>query len=150
MAAELNPIDAVCRARLEHKGEKKRFMHSELDDATPKRPSMYGVHAAASRGFGQIFGIHPAMAFLTLVVDVMLFGGEVGTLGASLPFSCAAGGILAVIAFRAQKKWYGDDSESAFIKALILGFLTAIPTPLPAMLYVPSGVVGFVHNRRGK
>jgi ABC-type xylose transport system permease subunit len=72
----------------------------------------------------------------------------VGTLGASLPISGAAGGILAVITYRAQKKWYGDDSESAFIKALILGFLTAIPTPLPAMLYVPSGIVGLVHNLR--
>ena len=105
---------------------------------------------AAARGFGQIFGIHPAMAFLTHIVDTMLFGGEVGTLGASLPISCAAAGVLAVITFLAQRKWYGDDDESAFIKALILGFLTAIPTALPAVIYVPSGVVGLVHNLRRK
>jgi hypothetical protein len=104
---------------------------------------------AAARGFGQIFGIHPAMAFLTLIVDMMLFGGEVGTLGASLPISFAGGIVLAFITFRAQKR-YGDDTESAFIKALILGFLTAIPTALPAFIYVPSGVVGLVHNLRRK
>jgi hypothetical protein len=125
-------------------------MHSDVHDANRNQPSMHGAHAAAARGFGQIFGILPSMAFLTLVVDVMLFGGEMGTLGASLPISFAAGGVLAVITFLAQRKFYGDDSESAFIKALILGFLTAIPTPLPAMVYVPSGIVGLVHNLRRK
>jgi len=29
-------------------------------------------------------------------------------------------------------------------------FLTAIPTALPAFIYVPSGVVGLVHNLRRK
>ena len=95
-----------------------------------------------------MFGIHPAMAFLTLIVDMMLFGAEVGTLGASLPISFAAGCVLAFITFLAQRKWYGDDSESALIKALVLGFLTAIPTALPAVIYVPSGLVGLVHNLR--
>jgi hypothetical protein len=109
-----------------------------------------GPHQVAARGFGQVFGIHPAIAFLTLIVDTMLFGGEVGTLGASLPISFAAAGVLAFITFLAQRKWYGDDDESAFIKALILGFLTAIPTALPAVLYVPSGLIGLIHGLRKK
>jgi hypothetical protein len=46
--------------------------------------------------------------------------------------------------------WFGDDSESATIKAMILAFLCAIPTPLPAFLYVPAGVVGLVHTLRRK
>jgi hypothetical protein len=116
-------------------------MNSNFRDATYQ-------NAARAGGFFQLWGICPGIAFLTLLVDLMLFGGEVGSLGASVPFSCAAGGVLAVITFRAQKKFYGDDSESAFIKALILGFLTAIPTPLPAIVYVPSGIVGLVHNLR--
>lgn len=107
-------------------------------------------HGTVARGFGQTFGILPAMAFLTLVVDSMLFGAEAGTLGMSLPISCAAGGVLGIITFLAQRKYYGDDSEAAFIKGLILAFLTAIPTPLPALLYVPSGIVGFVHKLRSK
>jgi hypothetical protein len=110
----------------------------------------YDHHLAKARGFGQIFGIHPAIAFLTLVVDMMLFGGELATLGAILPISIVSGLILGIIAYMAQRKWYGDDKDSAIIKALILAFLTAIPTPLPAILYVPSGIVGLIHKLRGK
>jgi hypothetical protein len=105
---------------------------------------------AVARGFGQTFGILPSMAFLTLVIDAMLFGAEAGTLGLSLPISCATGAALGIITFLAQRKWYGDDDESALIKGLILALLTAIPTPLPALIYVPSGIVGLIHNRRRK
>ena len=80
----------------------------------------------------------------------MLFGGELATLGAILPISIVSGLILGIIAYMAQRKWYGDDKDSAIIKALILAFLTAIPTPLPAILYVPSGIVGLIHKLRGK
>jgi hypothetical protein len=114
------------------------------------RPSQSASHGAVAKGLGQTFGILPSIAFLTLVVDTMLFGGEAGTLGASIPISCVAGGVLGVITFLAQRKWYGDDSEAALIKGLILAFLTAIPTPLPALLYVPSGIVGLVHNLKRK
>lgn len=107
-------------------------------------------HAARARGLGQLFGIHPAIAFLTLVVDLMLFGGELATLGAILPISIGAGVVLGLIAYLAQRKWYGDDQHSAVIKALILAFLTAIPTPLPALVTVPSGIVGLIHNLRRK
>jgi hypothetical protein len=114
----------------------------------PAQPLTY--HAARARGFGQLFGIHPAIAFLTLVVDMMLFGGEVATMGAILPISIGAGFVLGLIVYLAQRRWYGDDKDSAAIKALILAFLTAIPTPLPAILTVPSGIVGLVHGWRKK
>jgi hypothetical protein len=104
----------------------------------------------AARGFGQTYGLLPAMAILTFTVDMMLFGGELGTLGASLPISVAAGTILGFIPYKTQMKWYFDDRESALIKGLILGFLTAIPTPLPAAFYLSSGLVGFIHNLRKK
>ncbi len=107
-------------------------------------------HAARARGFGQLFGIHPTIAFLTLAVDLMLFGGEVATMGASLPISIGAGAVLGWIAYLAQRKWYGDDKESAAIKGLMIGLLTAIPTPLPAILSIPSGIVGLVHGLRKK
>jgi hypothetical protein len=110
----------------------------------------YDQHPAPARGFGQMFGIHPTIAALTLIVDLMLFGGEVATMGALLPVSIGAGAVLALIAYLAQRKWYGDDKESALIKGLILGFLTAIPTPLPAVLSVPSGIVGLIHSLRRK
>ncbi|HMD72783.1 MAG TPA: hypothetical protein VKG05_02860 [Steroidobacteraceae bacterium] len=107
-------------------------------------------HAAIgkSRGFGQLFGLEPRIAILMLVVDSMLFGGTVMTLGLLIPVSLAAGAILGFITFRAQMKWYGDDREAALIKGLIVGLLTAIPTPLPPLLYLPLGIVGLIHNRQ--
>jgi len=116
----------------------------------PAPYSPYAHHAARARGFSQVFGIHPAIAFLTLIVDMMLFGGEIATMGAILPISIGAGCLLGVIAYLTQRKWYGDDKQSALIKSLIIGFLTAIPTPLPAILSVPSGIVGLIHNWRRK
>jgi hypothetical protein len=97
-----------------------------------------------------MFGLHPGIAFLTFIVDAMLFGAEAGSLGTSFPISLAASVALGIIAYKAQMKWYGDDSENAGIKAAILAFLTAIPTPLPALVYVPAGVVGLVHSLRRK
>ena len=113
---------------------------------------------AATHGFAQIFGLHPAVAFLTFIVDSMLFGGEgiaallgIPTVGASIVFvltvSITAACIVGLIAYLAQQRWYGDDKQSAFIKALILAFLTAIPTNIPAFVYVSAGIVGLFRPR---
>ena len=112
---------------------------------------MRGYHEQASRnppGFSQLFGLDPRIAFLTFVVDLMLFGGEVLTFGLLVPVALVAGIILGFITYRAQMKWYGDDRESALIKGIIIGLLTAIPTPLPAVVYVPSGILGLIHMAR--
>ena len=98
----------------------------EIEELEPRKPQPGVNHGAVARGFGQTFGILPSIAFLTLIVDAMLFGAEAGTLGASLPISCAAGAVLAVITILAQRKYYGDDYEGSLIKGLILGFLTAM------------------------
>ncbi|HEX3748853.1 MAG TPA: zinc ribbon domain-containing protein [Bryobacteraceae bacterium] len=102
------------------------------------------------RNFCQAFGLDPRVAFLTLIVDVMLNAGDVASLGLLLPVSIGAGIVLGYIVYRAQIGWYGDDPESAKIKAIILGLLTAIPTPLPELLYVPAGVIGLLHGFRRK
>ena len=47
-------------------------------------------------------------------------------------------------------KWYGDDHDSAAIKAGIVGLLTAIPVGIPAIVWVPSGLLGLIHNARKK
>jgi hypothetical protein len=57
--------------------------------------------------------------------------------------------VLGFVTYRAQMKWYGDDRESALIKSVAVGLLTAIPTPLPAIVYVPSGILGLFHAARG-
>lgn len=104
-------------------------------------------HHHAARGFAQTMGLHPAIAALTLSVDVMLFGAETVTLGTFMPLSLAVSGGLGFIAYRAQLHWYGDDEESAKLKACILALLTAIPTALPMFLYVPAGFVGLFRRR---
>src|SRR5271165_5684778 len=104
--------------------------------------------ARHSRGFAQLFGLDPRIAFLTFVIDVMLFGGEVLTLGILIPIAFIVGLVLGFITYRAHMKWYGDDRESALTKGVIIGLLTAIPTPLPAILYVPSGILGLIHMVR--
>ena len=104
--------------------------------------------AAACRGFTQIFGLDPRIAFLTFVIDLMLFGGAVLTVGLLIPIALVVGIVLGFITYRAQMKWYGDDRESALIKGVIIALLTAIPTPLPAIVYVSSGILGLIHMVR--
>jgi hypothetical protein len=99
-------------------------------------------HHIAARGFAQTFGLHPAVALLTEVVNTMVFVSGFGTAGIGWLTSIPVGFVLGIIVFMAQKKWYGDDNEGAFIKALIAAFLTAIPTSLPGYLTVPSGIIG--------
>jgi hypothetical protein len=100
---------------------------------------------AHTGGFAQVFGLDPRIALLTVVVDTMLFGGQLATLGASTMVSVPAGIVLGLITYRAQRHWYGDDRESAMIKAFMVGLLTAIPTSLPGFLTIPSGIIGLFH-----
>ena len=108
----------------------------------------------AAKGIEQIFGIDPRIAFLAFVVDLMLFGAAAATMGLTLPIliplSIAAGVVLGRITYKAQMKWYGDDHDSAMIKAGIVGLLTAIPVGIPAIVWVPSGLLGLLHNARKK
>ena len=94
------------------------------------------------RRFGRMFGLDPRVAFLTLIIDMMLNAGDLASMGMLLPVSVAAGAVLAYVVYRAQINWYGDDKESARIKAIVIGLLTAIPTPLPELLYIPAGIIG--------
>ena len=109
----------------------------------PPRP--YGKVAASHGHFGQMFGLDPRITVLTLVVDAMLFGGTLVTAGAGALLGVPAAIALGFITYKAQRHWYGDDRESAIIKGLIVGLLTAIPTSLPGFLTIPSGIVGLVH-----
>jgi hypothetical protein len=123
------------------------FESSLMREEETGLPSRFNPHQVAARGFAQTFGLQPAMAFLTVAVDLMLHAADVVSAGLLIPFSAAAGVALAIIAFLAQRKWFSDDQESALIKSLIIGLLTAIPSPLPYLLFVPAGIVGFFRKR---
>jgi hypothetical protein len=113
-------------------------------------PALPANSTHAHTGFAQVFGLDPRIALLTVVVDTMLFGGQLATLGASTIVSVPAGIVLGLITYRAQRHWYGDDRESAMLKGLIVGLLTAIPTSLPGLLTIPSGIVGLLHMLPGR
>ena len=106
------------------------------------------AHAESPHGFAQTFGLHPAMALLTVIVNTMVFASGFGTGGIGWLTSIPVGLVIGVIIFLGQKKWYGDDNENALIKALIVAFLTAIPTSLPGYLTIPSGIVGLFHRNK--
>lgn len=101
-------------------------------------------------GFSQMLGLHPFCGVLTLAVNAMLFGGTVFTMGALIPIAIGVGVVLGVLTYRAQMKFYQDDAEAAALKAGAVALITMIPVGLPALLTVPSTVIGFVHTLRRK
>lgn len=125
---------------------------ADRSEVVPYRPNYRRVAGtnndtlAPGRRFGRLFGLDPRIAILALIVDMMLNAGDLVSMGMLLPVSIGAGIALGYVTYRAQINWCGDDPESAKIKAIILGLLTAIPTPLPELLYIPAGVIGFLRG----
>jgi hypothetical protein len=122
-------------------------------------PRVANPHHAVAHGFGKIFGLHPGVAFFTIAANLMLFGGDglaalltVSTGGAALPIvifiSAAAGAAVGYVTYLGQMRFNGDDQESAKIKALVTGILTAIPTRLPGILFGSVALAGLLG--RGK
>ena len=136
-----------CGAKTDTSGRVPGRPGSRVPEA-PVQPRGTGSHSGWHGRFGQRFGLDPRIAFLTLIVDMMLNAGDLVTMGLLVPVSIGAGVVLGYVAYRAQMHWYGDDKETAKIKGIILGLLTAIPTPLPELLYIPAGLVGLVHAWR--
>lgn len=102
----------------------------------------------AAKGLIQTFGLHVTSAVLTIIVDMMLFGGEIVSVGLLIPLGIACGLVLGFIVYRIQRHWYGDDQNSALIKAMIVGLLTAIPTSVTPVIAAPAGVLGIVNMVR--
>jgi hypothetical protein len=98
--------------------------------------------AAASRGLAQTFGLDIRAAILVTLVDLMLFGVDILSVGAFIVMGLLVAAGLGVIVYKIQRQWYGDDHESSLIKAMIVGLLTAIPVPLTPLVAVPCGMVG--------
>lgn len=108
------------------------------------------VHPAVSRGIGQAFGLHPIPAIATLAADAMLFGGTFASGGLLAPLALVVAVVLGYITYKSQMRFYGDDAETAKIKAVAVGLISAIPVGMPFFLTVPSTVVGVVHTLRRK
>jgi hypothetical protein len=101
-----------------------------------------------------LIGRHPASASGVIVIDVMLFGASAATLGTgwavSIPAGVAPGIATALIQNRGSP---GDDPLLAAGKGILVGFLTAIPTPLPSVFVQGAGAAGagaWIQARRNR
>lgn len=116
----------------------------------PFFPSDETSHTAA-RSLMQMFSLYPLLAFFIILVDAMVSAVDVATLGITMPVLWLISSVFSgVVVFMGQKKWGGDDQESALIKALIVGFLVALPTPFPSILTLPGAAVSVVQTLRRK
>jgi hypothetical protein len=92
--------------------------------------------------FLQTFGIHPLAAFTLIIIDIMLFGNDAFLGPAGWTISSIIGTILVIPAYLLQRYAYKDTPPIALAKALLLGLITAIPTPLPSLFTGASGLLG--------
>ncbi|TXI24144.1 MAG: hypothetical protein E6Q61_05425 [Nitrosomonas sp.] len=101
----------------------------------------------APSSFANRYGIHPFIAFFTLCIDHMIFAGEAATFGMSLPLSLVVSSAVGYATYKGQQAWYGDSADSAKTKAIVLGILTFVPTPLPSYAYISLGFLGLLKKK---
>jgi chromate transport protein ChrA len=114
-------------------------------DQTEKLPAK-----PAGRGFVSAFALEPRAAMLFFATDVLVFSGDAISAGLLIPVGIAVGAVLGFITYKIQKRWACDDHDSALIKAVAVGLLTAIPVPVGPFLAVPAGLLGIVRRFRRK
>jgi len=112
-------------------------LNVQVGNSTPSHPA---------GGFAQRFGLSPLVAFFTLGCDTMLFGSELTGIG--LAFSVPVGALVGYLSYLGQRRFFGDDHEAAFVKASMLAVLVALPTSIPAFLYVPAGLLGMFKRKQ--
>lgn len=98
----------------------------------------------------QSLGLHPLAAVGLIAIDAMLFGAESATGGAALILTIPTGFALGIATALLQRHSYGDTWGPAIGKALVLGVLTAIPTPLPSLVTGASGMLGLIKMLRSR
>jgi hypothetical protein len=98
----------------------------------------------------QAFGLHPLTVIGLLFVDWMLFGAEVATAGIGWVISLPVGIALGLAAILIQKHAYKDDTTAALSKGLLVGLITAIPTPLASLGMLPLAAFGAIKSLSSK
>ena len=97
----------------------------------------------------RVIGIHPMAAAGVIAADSMLFGGTVVTAGLGWVASVPVGIAIAVAVFLIQHRGSPrDDLGLAAGKGIIVGVLTAIPTPLASVFVVGAGTAGAIIRKR--
>jgi hypothetical protein len=88
------------------------------------------------------FGIHPLVAVGLVAVDFLLFGADATGVGWLL--SCLVATALMLPSILIQHFSYKDKWGTAIAKGIVVGILTAIPTPLPAVITGTGGIMGLL------
>ncbi|MCC6557233.1 MAG: hypothetical protein IT372_30140 [Polyangiaceae bacterium] len=86
-------------------------------------------------------GLHPLVAFAMVCADLMLTASDLVTVAT---VSIAVAAALTVPCVLLQRYAYKDGWGVAIGKGLIVGVLTAIPTPLPSVVTGAGGVLGLI------
>lgn len=86
-------------------------------------------------------GLHPLVAFAMIVVDLMLVAADLATVAI---VSIIVAVILTIPCILLQRYAYKDEWGVAVGKGMIVGILTAIPTPLPSIVTGIGGVAGAI------
>lgn len=94
-------------------------------------------------------GIQPTVAIAFTMIDWILFGGELFSAMVSLPVSITVGVLLGLWAINRQYVVYGDSIRVSIIKGTILGFLTAIPSPLASFFTLLGGLLPVIDKITG-
>lgn len=102
------------------------------------------------RQISQFLGVHPLVAIVVVALDVMLFSVEAGTLGAGWVVSILAAIVLTIGCVLMQKYGSGDEWGLAIGKGLLIGIITAIPTPLPSFITLGLGAVALLRDNRSQ
>jgi len=98
------------------------------------------------------FGLHPIVGTGMILADLVLFSGELSSLGVFWIISATVGLLLAVPSVFVQRYVYGDQWTGAMIKSLVVGVLTGIPTPLPSLgtaTLTGLGLIQWVSGKKG-
>jgi hypothetical protein len=107
-------------------------------------------HTMPARGLAAMFGLDIRAATLAIIVDLMVFSGDAISMGLLIPLGIGVACVLSFIVYKIQVGWGRDSHDSALIKALTIGLLTAIPFPLTPLVALPAGVLGIVSAFRRK
>jgi len=110
--------------------------------------------------FAKKFGLHPLVALIAIGVDSVLVAPEtvatflgIETAGIStliaIVIAIVVSAILMVACILLQRYSYKDNWGAAVGKGLIVGILTAIPTPFPSIVTGAGGVIGIVGLVKG-
>lgn len=92
--------------------------------------------------FLQTIGLDPLVAFAVIAIDFMLFAPD--STGVGWIVSCIVAALLVMPCILLQRFSFGDNWKVAIAKGVIVGILTAIPTPLPAIATSVVGVAGLL------